>query len=370
MTPVIITARLYDNPQFFAENVLYDHSSQKYFDFSSHGENIIQVSQVIRIAGKRNKAIELAESNITLNKYQFYDLLRTIRYELRDDFYHLYYARKSFQTFNSQIEFLNKIIIAFEHQKEKGNVSEQEIIRLRSLLYSLQNDQLQLSREIQQNESDLAILIRVPPTTKIIPVFSDSSLIPLPISQFSFQVLLDSAEKNRADLKIAAENINYNEINLRLQNSLAIPDPTFGFSYDKQGNFEHNYNGINISIPIPFFNRNQGNIKTAKAELESSRLDFQSRQDQLQQEVMNSFLQALNIENLLNEMDSGFSQNYAKMMVEIQKNFALHNIGLLEFIDLYDDFRNHLIKLNELKYEQLNAREYINYVTGSSIFNP
>ncbi|WP_212003737.1 TolC family protein [Chitinophaga sp. HK235] len=364
----VITAKLWDNPQVTFENVLYSHTTKKLFDFGYDGENSLQVQQLIRIAGHRNNAIKVAQSNVKMTEYQFFDLLRTLRFSLHDNFIDLYYKKQSLQTFGRQIAFLQQIVKVFEQQKAMGNIAPKEIIRIKSLLYDLQHDALELSNDIQQTQSDLALLMRVPATTVIEPQLPEA-LPDVPAQALSYQNLLDAARANRYDLKIAQENVQYNNLNLRLQKSLAIPDIQMGFSYDKQGNFERNYNGLNISMPLPIFNRNQGNIKMAKATLENSKLQLTGTQDQLEHDVMNSLQQALKTDKLMKEFDPGFEQEYTALMHEVEKNYGLHYIGLLEFIDLYDAYRNNVLKMNELKYNRLNALEQINFATGSTIYH-
>jgi cobalt-zinc-cadmium efflux system outer membrane protein len=164
--------------------------------------------------------------------------------------------------------------------------------------------------------------------------------------------------------------VNYSQLNLRLQKAMAVPDLQVGFAYDKQGNFERNYNGLNISMPLPFFNRNQGNIKTAKALAESSKAQLQGQEDQLSHEVALSLESALRTEKLLEDFDPDFGNDYTKMMTEVEKNFKSRNLGLLEFLDLYDAYRSNVLKMNELKYNRLHALENINYSTGSQLFHP
>ncbi|MEC5144084.1 TolC family protein [Chitinophaga sp. 212800010-3] len=366
----VITARLFDNPQATFENVLYNHSNKKWFDFSYEGQNSYQIQQLFKLAGKRNKEVKLAKSGVKMSEFQFFDLLRTLRFSLRDNFYDLYYKQRSLQTFASQIAFLQTVVTVFSAQQAQGNVAPKEVIRIKSLLYDLQHDHLALQQDIQQTQSDLATLIRVPATTLIRPELSSTDTGMMKVPDYTFDALLDTARENRYDLKIAQESVNYNQLNLRLQKAMAVPDLQVGFSFDKQGNFERNYNGLNVSMPLPFFNRNQGNIKMAKALVESSKLQLQGQEDDLSHDVMNSLQQVLQTEKLIREFDPGFENDYTKMMVEIEKNFRLHNIGLLEFIDLYDAYRNNVLKMNELKYDRLRALESLNFSTGATIFHP
>ncbi|WP_165798362.1 TolC family protein [Chitinophaga costaii] len=364
----IVTARLWDNPTLYLENVLYNQNNSRVLDFSSEGERAAQLSQVFKIAGQRNRAVKVAQSGSRMTEYQFYDLLRTLRFTLRDDFYRLYFAEQSINLYGEQIISLQKILHAFEDQLKQGNVSLKDVLRIRSLLYDLQSDEAQAHQDLQSTLSDLQQLLRIPATTPVKPVLPDGALQPPAVTVFSYPQLLDSARANRYDLKMAQENVNYNDLNLRLQRSLAIPDVAVGLTYDRQGNFRPNYNGLSLSIPVPAWNRNQGNIKMAHASLESSKLQLQGTQDQLEHDVMDSYQQALRTQQMLQQVDPAFASDYNHLLGEVQKNFQAHNLNLLEFIDLYDSYRETVLKLNNLRYNELQALENVNYSTGSSIF--
>ncbi|MNW15365.1 hypothetical protein D3C71_2138410 [compost metagenome] len=67
-------------------------------------------------------------------------------------------------------------------------------------------------------------------------------------------------------------------------------------------------------------------------------------------------------------MDQNFGSDFSKLIGEVTKNFRSRNISLVEFIDFYDSYKESTLQLNQLKYERMNAKEEINYVTGSNIF--
>jgi cobalt-zinc-cadmium efflux system outer membrane protein len=58
--------------------------------------------------------------------------------------------------------------------------------------------------------------------------------------------------------------LDQNNHNLALQKAMAVPDITIGSTYDQHSSYANNYVGLEISLPLPLFNRNQGNIKNAK----------------------------------------------------------------------------------------------------------
>jgi cobalt-zinc-cadmium efflux system outer membrane protein len=93
-----IQAKLYPNPNLTLFYSLYNSQTKKFFPVgpdSSGGELTAQLSQLIYLAGKRKKQLKIAETNTRLAEYQFYDLMRTLKYTLRTDFYNIYFLLKN-----------------------------------------------------------------------------------------------------------------------------------------------------------------------------------------------------------------------------------------------------------------------------------
>lgn len=366
----IITARLYDNPVFSYSNGFYEPDTKKFFDLSNpNWEMSAQMDQLIKTAGKRNKAIQLARTGVQITEYQFYELLRTLRFTLRDDFYNMVYLMESAKVYSKEISSLQKTTIAFEEQVAKGNIARKELIRIKSQLYTLEAELSGLQNTIDDVQSEFKLLIRAKATVYIIPQASIGTDQVNNIEAVSYQSLVDSAYANRYDLKIARANLQLNQQNLTLQKALAVPDITAGISYDRIGSYVKNFNSIGISMPLPFFNRNQGNIKQATALIESSKLQLAGVQDQLESEVANRYMGAMRADKLLKSFDPKFPEDFDFLIGEVFKNYERRNITLLEFIDFYDSYKQNLLQLNSLRYTRISQLEQLNYTTGTLIFN-
>ncbi len=89
----------------------------------------------------------------------------------------------------------------------------------------------------------------------------------------------------RPDLKIAQSKRRASEADLKLQRALAFPEVSLKGSYDKAGNFINDYWAIGLSISLPIFNRNQGNIKAAKLAILQSGQQEAYEQQQAENEL-------------------------------------------------------------------------------------
>lgn len=365
----IITAKLFDNPEVSYENLFYNHETKKFFGTSmATGQYNAQISQLVKLAGKRNKNIQLATTGVKLAEYAYFDLMRTLRYNLRSDFYKAYYAQQSASIYQQQIQSLELLLQASEQQLKLGNIALKDIIRIKSLVYNLKGEHTSLLNDIEDMETSLKLMTNIKATTALALVLSPEEEQDFSVQSQPYNQLLEAARANRADLQLAKTEVSYAETNLRLQKAMAIPDVEVSFSYDLKGSYPDKYTGLGVKIPIPLFNRNQGEIKKARVAIEAGTVNLKQQEATLENEVFNSYKSALRTEKLYQSLDRNFSGDFTKLINEVTKNFRSRNISLLEFLDFYDSYKENTLQMNNLKYERMNAKEEINYVTGTTIF--
>ena len=91
----VIQARLFENPVISLEQNVYNRLNGKYFDFGKEGEAVVEIEQVIHLAGQRNKQVRLEKINKEIAEYQFEEVMRTLRQELNEKFVEVYFLSKS-----------------------------------------------------------------------------------------------------------------------------------------------------------------------------------------------------------------------------------------------------------------------------------
>ncbi len=364
----IITAKLFDNPELEYENLFYNHETGKFFQTSyAYGQFAGSISQLIKLAGKRNKNIKLAQSGAKMAEMEYFDLLRTLKFELRSTFYKAYFANQSLQVYTTQLKSTQSLINAYETQLKMGNVALKDVIRIKSLLIGLKAEQTNLLNELEDDYLDLRLLCGLQPEVNLSLILPKSD-VSIPLDKIPYTILLDSAKTNRSDLKLAKVALEYNELNLQLQKSMAIPDVEISISYDLKGNYPEKYTGLGLKIPIPLFNRNQGEIKKARIGVDAASSSISKQELLLNNEVFNSYRTALRNEKLYTEIDPDFNSGFAQLISGLTKNFRDRNISLMEFLDLYESYKETVLQINNVQLARLNSREELNYVTGSNLF--
>lgn len=365
----IITAKLFDNPELEYENLFYNHETKKFLQTSAEfGQFAGSISQLFKLAGKRNKNIKVAQLGVKLAETEYFELIRTLKFELTNNFYKAYYGYQTIKVFDEQITSTTQLLKAYELQYKSGNVAQKDLIRIKSLLIGLKAERVDALNELEDNYRDLKLICGITAATPILPVVDENKNQLFKVEKIPISELLDSARNNRPDLKLAKTDLQLSEANLSLQKAMAIPDVELSLSYDYKGNYPEKYTGIGLKIPIPLFNRNQGEIKKAKLAIDESNLKINRQQILLENEILNSYKTALRNEKLFDEIDTDFRNNFNKLITALIKNFKERNVSLIEFLDLYDSYKQNTLQLNKLQFERMSSRAELNYVTGSNIF--
>ena len=367
----IIQAKLFSNITIAAtQNVInteyQTNGGRKWFDVTDKGESSAQIQKLFRLAGKRNKQIQIAELTANREEQVYFDLLRTLKFALRSDFYNLYYLRQIIGVYDREIASMHKLIDGYQRQFEKGFISKKELLRLRSALFSLENEKIGFTTQVISTQNDFNVMMH---TSNIYyqPHFDAGTLTKLSPENLKLQTLIDTAYVHRYDLKMAQSDLNINKANLSYQKALAVPDLTLSAGWDKNGSFIHNYNFIGMQIDLPFFNRNQGNIKSAKYNLESSQYKLKSAEDIVKSDVLGAYANAVETNQLYNKFDNTFMTDLDTLNQEMLKNFEKKNISLIEFLDYYDAYKENAVQLNTLLYNRINAFENLNFSVGKDI---
>src|SRR5579872_1134502 len=205
----VITAKLFPNPDFTFSTGLYDPATHKFFDHSAgQDEYASSFSQLFTTAGKRNKSIQLAKIGVEQAKYQFFDMLRTLKFTLHSDFYNIYFQEQSAKVYNEEIGSLAKTLTVFKEQYQKGNIAEKEVLRIQSQLYSLQTEYNSLVTGIDTVESELKLLIKAPVNAYVDPQVNFGENNKQLVASVPYQRLLDSAYVNRYDLRYSKATVD------------------------------------------------------------------------------------------------------------------------------------------------------------------
>ena len=365
---LIEQAKLWDNPVLNTDQVIA--AAGKFFpygkqpDGSYSGQYFIQVQQLIKTAGKRGKLIKIATTNARLSELQLQDVLRNLRYQLRINYYSIIQQLGTKAIYESQLHQLNRLLNGMQAQLDAGNIAQKDYLRIQALIIALQQDMTDLGKAMADNQSDLKTLLQMKDQVFIKPSDSINTEINLATT---VDVLTEIAKQNNPSYQLQQTQIVYLQQNLAYQRSLRVPDLTLGPNFDRNSNFNPNYVGLGISVPLPVLNKNQGNIKSAEYSVKQQQTLTLSVETELRNNISNAYNKFLLILEQNNTTQKEFYRRYGAMFQNIVQSYQQKQINLLEFLDFFTDYT---ATQQRLLQQQLNlqlAKEELNYYAGTDI---
>ena len=364
----VLQAKLFENPVISLEQNVYNRLNGKYFDFGKEGEAVVEIEQVIHLAGQRNKQVRLEKINKEIAEYQFEEVMRTLRQELNEKFVEVYFLSKSIAIYEKEVNSLQVLLGGMKIQQEKGNISLMEISRLESMLFSLRKEKNERENDLLTTRGELNLLLNLPEDTQVQLSLDEEVLQQLDLSQLSFADL-KAIINERPDQKIARSTVNASRANLKLQKSMAFPEFSVKGNYDRVGNFINDYFAIGVSLSVPIFNRNQGNIKAARFSIQQAGVQQEYAANRADMELFTAYTSLEKATQLYQSTNMDLERNFEKLITGVNENFTRKNISLLEFIDYYDSYKETCIPLYEIKKNVFLAMENLNTVVGQNVLN-
>jgi outer membrane protein, heavy metal efflux system len=364
----VMQAKLWDNPNFSLDKEAYNKPSDKWFLIPNTGEIALSFQQLVYLAGKRNKRINIEKFNSQIAQYQFYDLIRTLHYELRTTFFDLYFLQQSLSVYDLEISALKSLVDAYAAEYQKGNLPFKELARLHALEFNLENEKIEVLKNLTEKQANLILLTADSLMRPIKPVVNVSSFDKIDPSSLNLDQLFELGLTNRYDLKVSETQLQTEQLNLSLQKSMRIPDITIGANYDRAGSYIPNYNSISLSFDLPLWNRNQGNIKQSEFKIEENKVLQTQKELEVKSDITKAYVQLAEMDKLYKSSIQKFDSSYEKLFSGITSAYKNHSINLLEFIDYYEAYKNSKNEYFHLENNRLEAVEDLNLATGTIIF--
>ena len=364
---LIKQAKLWDNPLLTTDQNIYDKQGGFFKHDQNNGQFYVQVIQLVKTAGKRSKAARLATDNATLSTEQFDDILRSLRYTLRSDLLEINHLLKIKRVYDGEIEEVNKLVTGMDLQLQAGNVSVKDNLRIKALLFGLQNELVNVEAQLIPVENELKFLLNNNETRFIVPAleykFGELTTVPVP----SADELLKQAKAIRPDEKMAQTMVDLQNHNLVYQKALARPDVSIGTEFDQHSSYAPDYIGLSIAVPLNIFNHNQGNIASAKSALQQQKVLADQTGLKIQQEISAAVEKIKFYQGVNNSQQLDFSKKYDALFSNMLKSYEDRQMNLLDFIDFMDAYKDTKLKLVEQHNGLLRSIEDLNYVAGEDI---
>ncbi|MFN9718310.1 MAG: TolC family protein [Planctomycetota bacterium] len=259
-----VQAGLYPNP-----NVGYEGDTIG--TAKTAGYNGLMITQEFVTAGKLTLAQNTAMNQVRAAQADLRKARIALASDVRRSYFKVLIAQEQLRFTRAIAKLSNEVYQAQIDLVAGGEAAPYEPLQLRVIAVQARNDVVTAKNGLEAAWRQLAASIGMPHLEQQHVAGSVEHLLP----EMDYQTLVTALQRH-SDLIAANARIAAAGCNLRLQEVTPIPNITVygAFQHDDTTPLSDYSTNVQVSAPIPVFDKNQGNIATAHAQLVRARQDL------------------------------------------------------------------------------------------------
>ena len=292
------------------------------------------VSQLVELGGKRGRRIDVARNELRLTELDVDAALRTLRHDVRAAYFNLALARNSYEIGQQAVAQAKELADIAHTRFEAGDIAQFEVLQAELGVDRATNDLNRLENTERIARAVLNQLLNRDPEA---PLDQRDSLFIRPALQ-SAQTLISQALSQNVELRTVEQQIKTEESRLRLARAQRVPDLTLEPGAETLDSaFTHPGFKMQVTVPLPIFNRGQGDITRSSAMLDQLRAERDAARQRISSEIGRA---ALNLESARKQVE--FYETKLLPEAERLRQLAIeaYQVGQTGLLSVIDATRN------------------------------
>jgi outer membrane protein, heavy metal efflux system len=366
------TANLRPNPSLFADweylplgspahqnpNLYGGHSTSDYLHDNTEGD--IGLSYLLERGKKRQHRLQAAKDITAQTRSLVSDNERGLTFSVASLFVSVQLAQSTIELAEKDLKSFQKTVELGELRFNKGAISEDDYLKIKLQLLQFETDYQQAELAKIQALSDLRQLLGYESVSADYDVAGPFDYQPLNGNLEDFQL---KALQNRPDLRAAQQGVTAARSQYELQRAIGKPDVTV------QGNYSH-VNAINAatvygSIPLPIFNRNQGEIARTRFAIIQAQEQEKATNGQALTDVRDAYDGLRVSDRIVQLYRSGYLDVAQKDRDIAEYAYQRGAVSLLDFLDAERNYRATQLAYRQALASYLLALEQLRQAVGT-----
>jgi cobalt-zinc-cadmium efflux system outer membrane protein len=358
------TANLRPNPSLFAdwEYLPLNRSGQnaQYLHDSTEGD--LGLSYLIERGKKRQHRLQAAKDITAQTRSLVTDNERGLTFNTASLFVNVQLAESTLELADKDLKSFQKTVDLSQLRYDKGAISEDDYLKIKLQLLQFEADYQQAELAKVQALSDLRQLLGYESVSPDYDVAGPFDYQPLKGNLEDFQL---KALQNRPDLRAAQQGVTAATSQYELQRAIGKQDVTV------QGNYSH-VNGINAasfygSIPLPIFNRNQGEIARTRFAITQAQEQEKATNGQALTDVRDAYEGLRVSDRIVLLYRSGYLDVAQKDRDIAEYAYQRGAVSLLDFLDAERSYRATQLAYRQALASYLLALEQLRQAVGTRV---
>jgi cobalt-zinc-cadmium efflux system outer membrane protein len=318
------------------------------------------LSYLIERGKKRQHRLQAAKDITAQTRSILADNERGLSFNTASLFVNVQLAESALELADKDLKSFQKTVDLGELRYNKGAISEDDYLKIKLQLLQFETDYQQAELAKIQALSDLRQLLGYESVSADYDVSGPFDYQPLKGNLEDFQL---KALQNRSDLRAALQGVTAAKSQYELQRAIGKQDVTV------QGNYSH-VNGINAanflgSIPLPIFNRNQGEIARTRIAITQAQEQEKATNGQVLTDVRDAYEGLRVSDRIVQLYRSGYLEVAQKDRDIAEYAYQRGAVSLLDFLDAERNYRATQLAYRQALASYLLALEQIRQAVGT-----
>lgn len=302
----MLTARLRPNPVLSGGANSLDWLGTGFNDINNAGppEYSVRVDMPFERGGKRELRMNFADQTRKSAEAAFADAVRKLKLDVLLASIDVLEAKSKLHLAQENLQTLEKLVQLNQQRLSSGAIPPLELTRSRVAMLQYRGNVKSAQLALAEARLKLLPLLGKKPGEDAIDV-DDRLGVPPAENTPDLAELQSVAKSTRPDLAAKRTDVARSQADLRLQLAEGKVDYTFGAEYRRQQgvNGKGNLLGLFFSVPLPVFNRNQGEIARATGDEQKADRTLAALETQVAGEVASAYEEFESSRQLLIEIE-------------------------------------------------------------------
>lgn len=362
-----ITARLRPNPVLTVSGQTLNVFGANYTN-TPLGPNQLNVHTDFPIerGGKRQDRIALAKEDKSLAELGVRETMRQVIATVQNAFVDVQQAQENLKLAQQNLQSMEGVVAVNEVRQRSGDLAQVELDRSRVAALQYRTAVQQARLQLDQTKTQLQRLMGRKKSSIDFDVTGEIRRDSVELVQPD---IVTQALTRRPDYLVNQQSQARTQADLRLQVANGKVDYVVGTEYTHQqaGGFSGSSAGVYFSMPIPIFNRNQGEI--ARAQRESTLAAARSRATEvnIQAEVERAYRQYSVSKELLSNVETDLLSKARSVRDTTEYSYRRGEASLVEFLDAQRAFNDAMQTFNDARANYARSLYSIDTVSGATV---
>jgi cobalt-zinc-cadmium efflux system outer membrane protein len=291
------------------------------------------------ISGKRGLRMNAANLAFEVARKGEADARRTLEGLLRQTYLNAVAARQALATQKEAQETLGRVADLNRARCQHGSISEVEVLKVETEKLTADQQVERSEQELNAAKAQLAFMLGARGRVPVFEVDGElpGYLVPPALQGATVDSLLDLARKQRPDLAGAKLNRDRAEAALRSSQRLRFPDIEMSAGVSGQGSYSSAINpptfSFGLTLTPPIFNRFQGEIVKAKADLAAQKTQLAKTEAQVLSDAQTAFTQFSSAKSRVERAERELLEHAKRTRDLVQLQYQKGAASLLEYLD-------------------------------------